>query len=41
MNDSAGKEQEHPEDKHECLKSENERHGKIMLNDQDDDIGCI
>jgi hypothetical protein len=34
---SAGKEHKRPENEHECPKSEKERHGRIALDDQDND----
>jgi hypothetical protein len=45
VNDSADKEQEQPQDKHECPENENGQqgsaHGRNAPGDQDDDNGCI
>jgi hypothetical protein len=38
---SAKKEHKHPKDEHGCQESENERHSRIVPDDQDDDNGCI
>jgi hypothetical protein len=38
---SAGKEHRRPKDEHGYPESENERHGRIAPDDQDDDIECI
>jgi hypothetical protein len=38
---SAGKEHKRPKDEHGCPESENEWHGRIAHDDQDDGNGCI